>query len=149
MMWYLQKSPYPSITTTTQPFHSKVTVTKPQACGQSTSQIPQRLLTNKVTMFMSFKKKRDTITYLHKAAFSPVPSTWVDVIEHGFFTSWPGLTTKLVEKNLPKSSVTVKGHLRQIQQNLRTTQTKQKTPPTLNKPVMTTEFPSAPVRAKM
>ena len=26
-------------------------------------------------------KNRDIVTYLHKAAFSPVPSTWMDAIE--------------------------------------------------------------------
>ena len=64
-------------------------------------------------------KKRDIITYLHKAAFSPVPSTWIEAIETGFFTSWPGLAAKLVKNHLPKSTATVKGHLRQIRQNIR------------------------------
>ena len=93
-------------------------------------------------------KKRDIVTYLHKAAVSPVPSTWINAIEHRFFTSWTGLTTELVKKYLPKSAAIVKGHLWKVQQNLRTTQPKPKTPPPLNEPVMTTELPSIPVREK-
>ena len=91
-------------------------------------------------------KKRDIVTYLHKAAFSPVPSTWTETIETGFYTSWPGLTSELVKKHLPKSPATVKGHLRQIRKNLRSTQPKIKTPPTPKDIVMTTEPHIAPVR---
>ena len=93
-------------------------------------------------------KKRDIVTYLHKAAFSPVPSTWIQAIETGFYTSWPGLTPDLVKKHLPKSPATVKGHLRQIRQNLRSTKPKPLTPTPNNDTVMTTEPPLAPVRAK-
>ena len=48
-------------------------------------------------------KKRDIVTYLHKAAFIPVPSTWIDAINAGFFTTWPGLTADLVKKHLQRS----------------------------------------------
>ena len=91
-------------------------------------------------------KKRDIVTYLHKAAFSPVPSTWIQAIETGFYTTWPGLTADLVRKHLPKSEATVKGHLKQIRQNLRSTK---RTPPPKPNPnsVMTTGTPSEPVRA--
>ena len=32
-----------------------------------------------------YRKKKDIITYLHKAAFSPVKSTWIKAINAGFF----------------------------------------------------------------
>ena len=70
------------------------------------------------------QRKRDIVKYLHRACFSPVPSTWLKAIEAGNFTTWPGLTTELVKKHLNKSIATAKGHLRQTQQNLRSTQTK-------------------------
>jgi hypothetical protein len=65
--------------------------------------------------------KRDLIIYLHRAAFSPVVSTWTKAIDAGFFTTWPGLTSDLVRKHLPKSLATAKGHLKQSPKNLRST----------------------------
>ena len=85
------------------------------------------------------KKKKDTVSYLHKAAFSPVKSTWIQVIQAGFYTTWPGLTPELVEKYLDKSTATVKGHLRQIRQNLRSTKTTTNST-TKNTSVMTMPF---------
>ena len=66
-------------------------------------------------------KKRNIVTYLHKAEFGPVPSTWIEAIEAGFFSTWPGLTVQLVKKYLEKSTSTVKGHMRSSLQNLRST----------------------------
>jgi len=83
---------------------------------------------------------------MHKTVFCPAPSTWIDVIEAGFYTSCPGLTADLVKK-IQKPSATVKGHLRQTQQNFQSAKTKLVTPPTSNDPVMTSE-PPAPVQAK-
>jgi hypothetical protein len=64
------------------------------------------------------------IYYLHAACFSPVKSTWITAIEHGNFTSWPGLTEHAVEKHLSKSTSTTKGHLNQQRKNARTTKVK-------------------------
>ena len=57
------------------------------------------------------------IQYLHRAAFSPVPSTWIAAIDNGFFATLPGLTSDLVRKHILKSMATAKGHLRQEQKN--------------------------------
>ena len=92
-------------------------------------------------------KKRVIVVYLHKAAFSPVPSTWIQAIEIGFFTSWPGLTADLVRKHLPKSGATVKGHQRQIGQNLRSTKPKPSSSIPTSNSVMTIDPPLGPVRA--
>ena len=86
--------------------------------------------------------QKDFVQYLHCADFSPVLSTWIAAIDNGFFVTWPGLTSDLVRKHLPKSMATAKGHLRQEQKNLRST----KQPPTSIIPettVMTT--PETPV----
>jgi hypothetical protein len=80
--------------------------------------------------------KRDIITYLHKACFSPVPSTWIKAIDAGFFATWPGLTSQLVRHHLQKSEATIKGHLRTARANQRSTKPKVTTPP--NIPQMTT-----------
>jgi len=65
--------------------------------------------------------KRDLILYLHRAAFSPVVSTWTKGIDAGFFTTWPGLPSDLERKHLPKSLATAKGHLKQSPKKLRST----------------------------
>jgi hypothetical protein len=69
------------------------------------------------------RTKQNIVQYLHQAASSPVPSTWIKAIDSGFFTTWPGLTSDdLVKKHLPKSLAAAKGHLRQERQGLQSTQ---------------------------
>jgi hypothetical protein len=62
------------------------------------------------------------VSFLHTAAGSPVPSTWVRAIHAGHFATWPGLTAELVHKHLPPSLATAKGHLDQQRHNIRSTQ---------------------------
>jgi hypothetical protein len=57
--------------------------------------------------------KRDLVRFLHAAAFSPVPDTWLTAIQEGYFATWPGITEYLVRNNLPKELATVKGHISQ------------------------------------
>jgi hypothetical protein len=57
------------------------------------------------------------IQFLHAAAFSPVTSTWIDAINNGHFTTWPGLTADAVRKHLPKSFASAQGHLDQSRKN--------------------------------
>ena len=66
-------------------------------------------------------KQRDIVQYLHKAAFSPVPSTWITAINAGFFATWPSLTADLVRKHLDKSPATTKGHMKQLRMNIHST----------------------------
>ena len=47
--------------------------------------------------------------------------TWTKAIDAGYFATWPGLTSELVRKHLPKLLATVKGHLKQDRQNIRST----------------------------
>ena len=67
------------------------------------------------------KTKTELAQYFHAACFSPSTSTFLSAINQGFFTSWPGLTAKLIQKHLPPSIATAKGHLDQEQQNLQST----------------------------
>ena len=48
----------------------------------------------------------ELIRYLHAACFSPVSSTWLQAIKHNNFLTWPGLTSDLVSKHLPRSQAT-------------------------------------------
>jgi hypothetical protein len=59
-----------------------------------------------------------------------VPSTLLATINAGNFSSWPGFTSDLVKKHLPKSQATIKGHLQQQRKNAWTTKTKSAVGPT-------------------
>lgn len=78
--------------------------------------------------------KSDLVKYFHQCCFSLVTATWLKAVKAGYFTKWPGLTCDLINKHLPKSEATTKGHLQQQYQN--TQSTKQIT--TQDDPVATT-----------
>ena len=67
------------------------------------------------------KTKAELVQYLRQCAFSPVVHTWTKAIDAGYLATWPGLTSGLVHKHLPKSLATVKGQLKQDRQNIRLT----------------------------
>jgi hypothetical protein len=73
-------------------------------------------------------KVYSTIQYLHAAAGSPIPSTFVKAIKAGNITTWPTLTPEHVNKYLEKSEATVKGHLNQTRKNMRSTIPKKNIP---------------------
>ena len=88
--------------------------------------------------------KSDLVHYLHRAAFSPVISTWTKAINAVYYTTWPGLTSQLVRKHLPKALATSQGHLRQQQRNVQSTKTTATPSIDNNTPEMTT--PSFPIK---
>ena len=65
--------------------------------------------------------KPDLAMYYHRAAFSPVPTTFISAINKVNFSTWPGLTAELISKNQPKSLSKSKGHKKLARQNLRST----------------------------
>ena len=75
----------------------------------------------KITSAYQTKLLPDLVAFLHVAAFSPSTTTWIDAIKKGFFQSWPGLTTEVVRKYLPKSPVTAIGHTDQKRKHVRST----------------------------
>ena len=54
--------------------------------------------------------------------FNAVKSTIIRAINRNHFTSWPGMTSKLMRKYLPQRLATAQGHLDQDFKNVRTTQ---------------------------
>jgi hypothetical protein len=70
----------------------------------------------------SIRVKKDLVQYLHAAAFCPAPKSWIAAIKRGFFSTWPGLTEKLVRKHLQKSGATIRGRQTRVRQNIRSTQ---------------------------
>ena len=80
------------------------------------------------------------VQFLHRACFSLVVDTWCKAIDAGYFTTWPGLTAKLVCKQLPASIETAKGHLRLTRQHVRSTRdhhTSTPSPQPTHQPMMT------------
>ena len=61
------------------------------------------------------------VRYMHAAAGFPVRSTWLKVIKNGNFNSWPGLTYNNAAKYCPRSMETIKGHMVQSSQGVRST----------------------------
>jgi hypothetical protein len=91
----------------------------------------------------ALKTKTELIDFLHRASFCPSVSIWTQAIDNNFFASWPGLTADAVQKFLPKSLATAKGHLNATQKNQQSTKIPPPSPTAST--VMTT--PTAPARA--
>ena len=53
--------------------------------------------------------------------FQPSSAYLDQVHQRRIFRPWPGLTSELVRKHLPKSLATAKGHLKQDRQNISST----------------------------
>ena len=64
---------------------------------------------------------RDLALYLHAACFSPTKYTFLKAVKRNHFLGWPGLTPALIQKHLPLTQATIKGHLKQEQQGLQST----------------------------
>jgi hypothetical protein len=62
------------------------------------------------------------IGYYHAAAGAPVKSTWLAAIKAGNYASWPGLSYALAAKYCPCPDATLKGHMAQSRQHVRSTQ---------------------------
>ena len=58
---------------------------------------------------------------MHAAAGFPVRSIWLKTIKKGNFNSWPGLTYNNAAKYCPQSMETIKGHMVQSSQGIRST----------------------------
>ena len=63
--------------------------------------------------------------FLHRACFSPVISTFIKAINNNHFTTWPELTTKLIQRHLPNKIRTAKGHINQERKKLQSTKRRQ------------------------
>ena len=61
------------------------------------------------------------VAYLHATAGFPVKSTWLEAVKRGAYTSWPGLTYELAARYCPDADKTIKGHMAQPRQHIRST----------------------------
>ena len=62
------------------------------------------------------------IAFLHATAGYPVKQTWLEAIKRGAYDSWPGLTAQLAARYCPTTDETIKGHMAQPRQHIRSTQ---------------------------
>ena len=68
------------------------------------------------------RTKGELAQYYGATMFDTVKSTIIRAINRNHFTSWPGMTSKLMRKHLPQRLATAQGHLDQDFKNVRTTQ---------------------------
>ena len=80
------------------------------------------------------------VCYLHAAAGFPVKDTWLEAIKAGFYDSWPGLTFQNASRYCPRPDETIKGHMVQSRQGVRSTKPKAPPPPILQ--------PTRPLRTR-
>ena len=105
-----------------------VNISSSQSSAPQTS--PPSLSTASLNAVLRYDKtKAELATYIHTAAGCPTKSSFMTAIRNGNFLTWPGLTTELISKHLLPSIPTAKGHLKQEQENLRST--KSTTVPTI------------------
>ena len=60
------------------------------------------------------KTQSELGSFLHATCFIPVKSTFIEDVNNGNLSIWPGLTEELIAAHLPKSEATFLGHLDQI-----------------------------------
>ena len=53
--------------------------------------------------------------------WNPVPDTWIEAINAGFFATWPGITADIVRKHYAKTIESAKGHMKADRKNVRST----------------------------
>ena len=63
----------------------------------------------------------ELVTYLHQCLFSPTKSKLIKAIKNNRLLRFPGLTENGVNKHLPISTATIKGHLHRERKNTRPT----------------------------
>ena len=71
-----------------------------------------------------FPSSEQLVRYLHACAVYPTKDTWMKAIRAGNYLSWPGLTTKKVNRNYPETDETPKGHMIKVRQGVRPTEEK-------------------------
>ena len=60
--------------------------------------------------------QQDLAIFYHQILCCPTKFTLLHLIKDGSFSTWPGLTEKLISKYLPESEITAKGYLDQQKQ---------------------------------
>jgi hypothetical protein len=83
---------------------------------------PQCTATHREVRTLDLPSTPALIAYHHATAGYPVKQTWLDAIQRGAYKTWPGLTYKLVARHCPDADETLRGHMAQPRQHIRSTQ---------------------------
>ena len=65
------------------------------------------------------RTKPEQEQWYHATLFGPGKQTLIQAINKGYFATWPNLTRKLINKHLPPSMATAKGHMHQTRKKLK------------------------------
>ena len=99
---------------------------------------PPSLTTRKQVRVLDLPNTPALIAYHHATAGYPVKQTWLDAIKRGAYKTWPGLTYTLAARHCPDADETLRGHMAQPRQHIRSTQ------PTTTTATPTSAHPATP-----
>ena len=80
--------------------------------------VPPYAPTSTINHVYNTRTKVDLATYLHLCAWLPVVNSWTKAIDRVFYLTWPGITSQLIKKHLPKSMPNDKCHLKMTHQHV-------------------------------
>ena len=90
--------------------------------GQQNQGDRRTLPTNEaINLFFYIPSARQTFLWYHAAAGFPVKESFIKAVQNGNYATWPKLTVTLINKYMPDSDKTAKGHLKGQRQGIRST----------------------------
>jgi hypothetical protein len=93
---------------------------------QTTSSNTRSAVTQPETINVIFDlpSARQTLLWYHVAVGFPTKETFSDVVRAGNYSTWPGLTAKIIHRHFPDSDKTIRGHLKGQRQGICSTKQK-------------------------
>jgi hypothetical protein len=79
---------------------------------------------NAINVIFDLLSARQSFLWYHAAAGFPVKETFIKAIRNGNYATWPKLTVTLINKHMPDSNETSKGHLKGQRQGIHSTKNK-------------------------
>eukprot|EP00957_Ditylum_brightwellii_P186362 14189870-Ditylum_brightwellii.AAC.1 len=74
------------------------------------------------------------IKFYHEAMLSLVKKTLLEAARQGYLQGWPGFTQATIRKNVDVEDASIKGHLKQVKQGIRSTWSKHVEPECIQEP---------------
>ena len=74
-----------------------------------------------INIIFDLPSARQTFLWYHAATGFPVKESFIKAFRNGNYASWPKLTVTLINKYMPDSDETAKGHLKGQRQGIRST----------------------------
>jgi hypothetical protein len=65
-----------------------------------------------INVIFDLPSARQTLLWYHAAAGFPTKETFSNAVCTGNYSTWPGLTTKMIHRHFPDSNKTIRGHLK-------------------------------------